>query len=162
MGMNMMTMCQQMMTAAAQSSSQNKPPGSSNQVGYGGGYGAVGNPNWGGAGGQPGWGAPGAPGANTGQGAQAWNKPGDWSCSCGNSNYQWRDVCNRCQKTKPKEVGAGTTPSTYGNPNWTPKPPAAAPSKETYNGRSVSGGVDYQKTETEINNFYNSIFKELK
>ncbi|KAJ3018162.1 hypothetical protein HKX48_003074 [Thoreauomyces humboldtii] len=34
-------------------------------------------------------------------------KEGDWPCTCGNTNFAWRDSCNRCQAPKPGGGGGG-------------------------------------------------------
>jgi hypothetical protein len=43
-----------------------------------------------------------------GAGAGAASRDGDWTCSdCGNSNFAWRDTCNRCQSNKAGGSGNG-------------------------------------------------------
>lgn len=46
-------------------------------------------------------------------------REGDWRCpnpDCANTNFSWRQQCNRCNEDKPAEVGAGDGDSgTYFN-----------------------------------------------
>merc|ERR1719290_273063 len=35
-------------------------------------------------------------------------RPGDWTCplvDCGNTNFSWRNECNKCQQPKPEGAG---------------------------------------------------------
>merc|ERR1719242_208068 len=37
-------------------------------------------------------------------------RPGDWTCplvDCGNTNFSWRNECNKCQQPKPEGAGGG-------------------------------------------------------
>lgn len=38
-------------------------------------------------------------------------RPNDWTCtSCNNSNYHWRETCNRCQGPRPDGHGSPDAP----------------------------------------------------
>merc|ERR1719382_1007090 len=64
----------------------------------------------GGRGGGRGGGFGGGRGGGRGGGDQAnfSGRPGDWQCSildCGNTNFAWRNECNKCQAPKPEGAG---------------------------------------------------------
>lgn len=40
-----------------------------------------------------------------------YGREGDWKCvnpECGNTNFSWRQQCNRCNEDKPAGAGGGT------------------------------------------------------
>ena len=39
-----------------------------------------------------------------GSGRGDWKRPGDWECHhCPNTNFSWRNECNKCQAPKPAD-----------------------------------------------------------
>merc|ERR1719464_1479075 len=77
--------------------------------GFGGGRGG-GDRDGGRGGGRGGGFGGGRGGGGRGGGDQAnfSGRPGDWQCSildCGNTNFAWRNECNKCQAPKPEGAG---------------------------------------------------------
>ncbi|CAB4056144.1 TLS [Lepeophtheirus salmonis] len=83
--------------------------------GGGGGFGFGGGDRGGsrGGGGQ----SHGGNGDRGGQQANFSSRPGDWTCpnaTCGNTNFAWRNECNKCRSAKPEGAGGGGGPPGYG------------------------------------------------
>ncbi|CAK0743944.1 hypothetical protein CVIRNUC_001509 [Coccomyxa viridis] len=57
----------------------------------------------------PAYGNHGPPAANErgGPPAPKEQRDGDWTCTCGNTNFSWRNSCNRCKESKPGGGGGG-------------------------------------------------------
>ncbi|CAH1957878.1 unnamed protein product [Acanthoscelides obtectus] len=78
--------------------------------GGGGGYGGGGGGGFGGRGGSRDGGPRGGGGGGGGGGRDREGRDGDWKCpnpDCGNTNFAWRNQCNRCSEAKPEGAGGG-------------------------------------------------------
>merc|ERR1719325_362339 len=90
------------------------PPGG--MGGRGGGFGGRGGDRGGFGGGRGGDRGGGGSMGGAGPGNA---RPGDWQCaipSCGNTNFAWRQECNKCQKSKEECLAGGDGGGALGPP----------------------------------------------